>query len=253
MSKRSTARNKELEALHSKVNPTGEGEDPAVRALLSEQFVQGSNKEALDIALELQKIVRGQNSILENQEQFSDQMNRLRERMDKMDEAAVRWETDRESFITEVMDKAEKLVATGLEKDRIIAKGSNQMVEAVNNARAEQVTEHLKFEQELAKMPRVTVVSAGELTMVMEGGRQVARIMNETVKIKNHKWVLPAGKAIEVPLVVAQVLEERRRLQAETALREKLLSSNVESSIFNQKWQEINAKFNSTTDTVPNI
>jgi hypothetical protein len=97
------------------------------------------------------------------------------------------------------------------------------------------------------------IVSPGELVMVVENGRQVAKIMDETVKIKHKKWTLPAGRAVEVPLPVAQVLEQRRKTQQETAIREQALSSNMESSKLDAKWKEINSKFNSPTDTVPTM
>jgi hypothetical protein len=253
MSKRSTARSKkdEQEVLSSPVNLDGSGEDPAVRALLSNDFVQGTNAEAVEIGMALQQIIRGQAALMENQAQFSDEIARIRQRMNEMDKAAERWNNDRESFVQEVLDRAESLKATGSEKDRILANGGNQFTEAITRARAEQVSDNMKFEQSLRDMPKVTIVSPGELVMVSEGGRQVAKIMNETVKIKTHKWTLPAGKAVEVPLAVAKVLDERRRLQAETEARQNLLAQHPESSVLDRKWKEINSKFNSTTDTLP--
>ncbi len=251
MSKRSTAQSKQAEILNSKVNMSGEGEDPVVRAMLSEKFTKGSNAEAVEIGLALQALIRGQNSVLENQAKQSEELAKLRQRMNEMDEAADKWNNDRENFVQEVLDKAEKLRAADTAKDRIIAQGSAQFTEAIAKAKAEQAVEHVKFEQALAKMPKVNVISAGELVMVVENGRQVAKLMNETVKIKHHKWVLPVGKNIEVPLIVAQVLDERRRLQAETEAREHLLASNSEGSVLDKKWKEINTKFNSSTDNLP--
>lgn len=253
MSKRSTAQNKESEVLSSKVNVSGQGEDPVIRDMLSEKFTDGSNAEASEIGLALQALLRGQNSMLANQDQYSRELAQLRQRMDEMDQAARRWEEDREKFVQEVLDKAEKLRAVGNEKDKIIAQGANEFQAAIAKARAEQAVDHIKFEQVLAAQPKVSIVSPGELVMVMENGRQVAKIMNETVKIKHKKWVIPIGKVVEVPLVVAQVLEQRRRTQAETEAREKLLSANLESSKLDEKWKQLNSTFNSTTDTIPTI
>jgi hypothetical protein len=233
------------------VNPDGTNEDPIVKAMLSDEFVHGTNAEATEIALLMQQLIRGQNAMLAQQGQLSEELSQLRTRMNEMDKAAQRWNDDRENFVQEVLDKAESLRATGSAKDKILAQGANEVQAAIAQARAEQATENIRFEQSLATMPKVMVVSAGELVMVVENGRQVAKIMNETVKIKNHKWVLPVGKATEVPLIVAQVLEHRRQTQEETHAREALLASNVESSVLDRKWKEINSKFNSTTDTVP--
>lgn len=243
--------NKEQEVLHSTVNLSGEGEDPVVKALVSDQFVKGTNQEATDIALALQQLVRGQSALLENQTQFSEQISKLRQRMDEMDKTAQRWETDRENFVQEVLDRAEKLRASDMEKDKIIARGSQQFSDAIAKARAEQTVEQQKFAYDLEHMPKVTVVSAGELVMVVENGRSVPKMMNEVVKIKNRRWVLPIGKAVEVPMVVAQVLDERRRLQEETAARERVLSANVEDKTLDKSWKQINEKYNSTTDVFP--
>lgn len=239
------------EVLASPVNPTGQGEDPAVRDLLSSKFVEGSNAEALNIALAIQQIVKGQNSLLENQDRFADDLRRIHQRMDEMDKTADRWNTDREAFVQEVLDRADTLKANGLEKDRIVAKGGIEFQHAVEAARAEQVSQNAAFEMDLARMPKVTVVSPGELVMLTEGGRSVARIMNETVKIKHKKWVLPVGKAVEVPKVVADVLNERRKLQEETAARERVLSANVDNATLEKEWRAINNRYNSTTDTLP--
>lgn len=239
------------EVLQSLVNADGTGEDPAVRAMLSDKFVEGSNVEATQIALALQQIIRGQNSLLSNQDRFAEELNALHRRMDEMDKAAQAWETDRERFIQEQLDKAESLKATGYDKDKILAKGGQMFTDAVAKARAEHSVELVKFEQQLAAMPKVTIVSGGEIAMVMENGQPAVKLMNEVVKIKNHRWVLPVGQPTEVPLVVKQVLDERRRLQEETRAREKLMSANLESSSFAEKWGEINKKYNSTTDTLP--
>lgn len=241
------------EVLRTPVNLDGAGEDQVIKDLVSDKFSKGTNQEALDIGLALQTIIRGQTSLLENQQQFSDELNRLRARMDQMDKAANKWDQDRENFIQEVLDRSEKLIATGIERDKIIAKGSAEYTHAIENAKAEQITDQLKFEQALASAPKVMVVSPGELVMVVEGGRQVAKIMNETVKIKHKKWVLPAGRAVEVPLPVAQVLEQRRRTQQETAAREQALAANLETSKLDAKWREINSTYNSTTDALPSV
>jgi hypothetical protein len=106
------------EALNSPVNLSGAGEDQVVKDLLSDKFVKGTNAEALEIGMALQQIIRGQSALLENQSAFTDQIAKLRQRMDEMDKAASRWEQDREGFIQEVLDRAEKLRATGDAKDR---------------------------------------------------------------------------------------------------------------------------------------
>lgn len=232
------------EVLNSAVNLNGVGEDPVVKAMLSDQFVNGTNKEALDVALALQQLIRGTDSLLANQERFSTELNRLNERMNAMDFSAEKWEKDRQSFMEEVLSKAESL------KDptqRTTVKGALQMEQAIQQARAEVVSDRLKFEQELATMPRENVVSPGELVQVMEGGRPSMKIMNETVRIKHKVWTIPAGQVIEVPRIVAEVLRDRRLSEKENQERSDLLSKNLENDKLSAKWNEVNSKYKSPT------
>src|SRR5512139_2233616 len=139
MPRKSKAKKDEQEVLNAPVNMSGAGEDPAVKALLSDEFVQGTNSQAVEIGLALQQLIRGQNALLNNQDQFSTELVQLRKRMDEMDKAAERWQNDRENFVQEVLDKAESLKATGFEKDKIIAKGANAFSEAIAQAQAERI------------------------------------------------------------------------------------------------------------------
>jgi hypothetical protein len=86
----------------------GVGEDPAVKALVDGTFEKASNLNALDISLMLQQIVRGQTSILHNQDQQAQELAKLREKMDRYDKDAEKWEKDKEKFIDEVNKRAEE-------------------------------------------------------------------------------------------------------------------------------------------------
>ena len=57
---------REQEALNSMVRTDGVGEDPAVKALMSDDFTEMSEAEALDVKLALQQIIRGQTAMLNN-------------------------------------------------------------------------------------------------------------------------------------------------------------------------------------------
>ena len=56
--------NKEQEVLESSVRTDGVGEDPAIKALLSDDFISAPDSEALQVALALQEIIRCKTSLL---------------------------------------------------------------------------------------------------------------------------------------------------------------------------------------------
>ncbi|MBU2177493.1 MAG: hypothetical protein KJ556_20565, partial [Gammaproteobacteria bacterium] len=104
---------RENAVLNAKVNLSGAGEDPVVKAVLSEEFAtKMNNQEVLDIALGLQQLIKGQNSILENQAKQEEELIRLRARVDKYDEDARKWETDKDKFLEDVYKKADSLRIT---------------------------------------------------------------------------------------------------------------------------------------------
>ena len=227
---------KEQEALASIINIDGHGEHPAVQALMSPEFERMTNMDASQIALMLQQLVRGQNSMLE---QNSTQIAKLLERQDQIDRRlADELETNRK-FIEEVLERAESLKRTGIEQDKLIANGMIAYQKAKESAVANLVMKNLAFEETLATQPKVTVVSSGVLITTMEHGQQIAKIIPEEIRIRNKTWILPIGRAIEVPQVVAEVMAQRRASQVETSKRRELLERNLESSKLAEAWNKI--------------
>lgn len=243
MSRQRIRRDNSEEALSKTVRLDGVGEDPAVRAMLSEDFVKGSNKDALDIALALQQLVRGQNSIMDNQTQLSGEVARLRQRMDEMDKTAEKYEADRVGFIQEVLDKAQGLKDP---TNKTLVKGMNEFSDALAKAQAEAVHSKLHLIEVLKTMPKETVLSPGELVTVSgQGGQPTIQIMNEIVRIKDLEWVIPAGIPTEVPQVVAEILRNRRQSEQETKARQEVMAKNLSDDQLKTQWNEINSKFSS--------
>lgn len=237
------------EVLSKQVRSDGVGEHQVVQDLLSDKFTKGSNREALEISLALQQLVRGQTSLLENQQALGHEISKVRERMDRIDRDTEKWEKDREGFIQEVLDKAESLKPVN--KDKAVADGVQMYQNALAEATAQVAVKRLKFADQLARSPKVTVISPGEIVQVIENGSPVSKLMNEVVRIKHMQWVLPAGVPTEVPEIVAEVLKNRRRGQQETAERQALMMKNMESGKLNDAWNAINNKYHSPTDVVP--
>jgi uncharacterized protein YfcZ (UPF0381/DUF406 family) len=246
----------EQQAIANKqVNLSGEGEAAAVKALLSDKFTAGTNAEALDIALDLQEIMRGQNSILSqvnsNNSRVTDELQRLHARMAEYDTKAEQFEADRAKFLAEVDKLADKVRVSGEEKDKLVAKGAIQFQEALASARANAVVSRLKFEDELVHMRTETVVSPGTVEVVSVSGQPTPKIFPEAVHIKHKVWVLPPGRPVEVPFIVAEVLRQRRQMEEEQSERKAALSAQSQDTVLAQKWDTINRKYGTTGDPLP--
>lgn len=229
--------------LDKKVRMDGVGEDPAVKAVLSDDFVQGTNLEATEIAVALQQILRGQQA-------QGLELAKINQRMNRMDEEALARDKEQKKYIENVLNKAERLKATGAEKDKIMADGIALAQNEFTKARAKIASNALAFEEELKNMPTETVVSPGELVTVMENGQQVSKIMDEVIRIKHKTWVLPPGQAVQVPKIVADRLRQIRRGQEEQRLRKQALSENLEAEKLAKKWREIDGRY-SKSEAMP--
>jgi hypothetical protein len=204
------------------------------------------NVEALDVALALQQIIRGQESLLSNQEKFGKELSDLRGRMDAYDKAEIEFNENKEKFIEKVVARSESLKATGDKKDRILAKGALMMQSAVKDARASIVSDNLAFEEKLARMPRVTVTSPGKLETIMQGGVPTPVMFPEEIRIKHKVWVLRPGVPTEVPEIVAKALDDRRKVEAENASRSELLQKNLNNDELISRMRDIDRKFGIT-------
>jgi acyl-CoA synthetase (NDP forming) len=234
--------------LNRPIDTQGNDPSPVVNALMSDDFLKGSNLDASQIALLLQQLVRGQNSLLANYAQTHVEIARLREKQDRIDKEIADRLQSQTSEIQNILDRAESLKQTGDQKDRTIAEGVQEYREAVNLAKASRVSDNLMFEQQIRSMPTEMVTSPGQLITTMENGSQVAKLIPEEIRIKHKVWLLNPGQQTEVPKCVADALRERRKSQAETAKRAELLSKHMESGKLSEQWNNLRG---SKTLTMP--
>lgn len=243
--------NRELNVLQSAINLTGRGEDPAVRALLT-KLVTATDSEALDIALQLQRIIRGPASMLENLDDPSVQkeMNRLKAERAKLDETRKAYEADRVKFIEESLNNAEKRY-TKAEWEQIRAKGLEEYRDALAMERADMESAKLQFHQDLKTMPEIEIDVEPIYETYMVNGAQSVRVLPQVITILDRRWVLPAGKQ-KVPQIVAEWYEEIKRNRAENRERAEAMSADAGRSaqqieVLNQK---INRKYKTTRESV---
>ena len=246
--------------LSSNVRMDGKGEDPVVKAVLSEEFAtKMDNQEVLDVALGLQQLIKGQNSILENQATQAEELAKLRARVDKYDEDAKKWDDDKDKFLEDVYKKADSLrISDPMKRASFEGKEGVKIENAVSAARVKHATNRLEFEQQLALMPKVTVTSAGRIEKTDAGGQLTARIVPEIIRIKHKVWILKPGVPTEVPLIVAQQMEHRQRIQDEGNERKKalmlddgIMTAKNEMGRVAQSWQNINNEYKVGTDPMP--
>jgi hypothetical protein len=244
------------EILQKQIRRDGQGEDPVVQALVSKEFGSMPNSEALQIALQLQAILSGQQSLLANQDKYAQELARLQQRMDARDQADAKWEQDRKSFIEDVLSKAEGLRPPTPEgRDRLQAKGAEQVQQAMAQARVDAANRRLMFANEIANGPKETIISAGELEMSSQNGQPVMVQFEEQIKIMDRTWSLPIGVPTVVPKVVADVWRQKQRTREELRRRGQAISAQGgnmrEDRVAFGEWEKINQEFGSGTESIP--
>lgn len=234
----------EQEQMNRPVSSTGEGEVEAVKALLSPEFETMSNLEASSIALLLQDIIRGQNSLLARVEHTGIEIAKLREHQAGVDEKIASMVANSRKEIEDVLSKSSKLKASGSKKDKIVATGAQLYSKAIQDARANKASSKLQFEEQLRRMPKETIVSPGAWIQTREG----MKLIPEEVRIKHKVWYLIPGVPLDVPKAVADVLRDRRKSQFETAQRKEILGKQMEQNKMVQAWNNVNG---SKTESMP--
>lgn len=236
----------QAEKLNSIVRMDGVGEDPVIKALVSDEFVKASDSDALDVALLLQQVIRGQNSLLGKQDEMSEQLNKLRGRMDSFDRAAKAWETDREKFLSGVDERAEGLrIDDPKAKERLIAKEAQNIQMEIQKQRARNSVDKLQFQQNIEAQEKVIIVSPGVWETVNLNGVIQQVCEPETIKIRHLAWTLQPNVPTSVPKLVADEFYSRQRIRSDSNERKALLNANTiqDSTIVAQKWAELNKKY----------
>lgn len=233
--------NRENEVLNSQVRLDGIGEDGPVADLA--RLPEMSNVDAAKVALQLQQLIRGENSILGQQQ--TELMNRLMEKMEAMDRMAAKWESDRLRYVEEMTAMADRLRKSEDAQEKARAQAGIDLARATQEARASMALDKRAYDEFLAKEPKVTVVSPGVIMTVTENGSPTAKLMPEEIRVKHRRFVLQPGIPIDLPKSIADVYNSRVRSRAETREREEVLKMNLESGKLEERMREIDAKYGS--------
>jgi hypothetical protein len=223
----------------------------AVQALESDEFLTMKDTEALDVALVLQQILQGQNSLLDRmnkydkgQQAIADSVTKLKQHHAESDEAVRRWENDRAKLVDEWRGKLDAVPPDVREKAQVTA--VNDVQTAMQNANAKAVADNLQFKLALASTPQVKVKRPGELVQTPTG----TRLEPEVVRLGPATYVFPPDEEVEVPIQVRDQLNNRDRQRAEYDARAKVLDAdNIKPyNEVERRMREIDAEYNSPTE-----
>lgn len=234
--------NRQIEIGQSPVRLDGAGEDQVVKDLLSPEFATMPDSQVLDISNALREILLGQRLM-------GERLQKIEEKIREYEKDEKEWETDRRKFIEKLNRKADAVRAPDSKKEQAQAKAMTRIQGIYERAQLDVHMKRKQFMEELKNMPKVTVTSPGKVYIV----NGEPRLEPEVVYIKNMKWVLQPGVPTEVPKIVADELEQRRRVEMETSERKKLLMKNLEDKVVAAEWNAITGKYKSGDVSDPSV
>ena len=225
------------EAADKPINPSGVGEDPAIKALL-EKFATASPAEALDIISAVQRHIQGQADI-DNPEK-RDKILVLKAKASEIHDAETAWSENKEKFIQEIFDKNPP--ATGKEAEKIKARAARIYQKAMNSANAKMNERKLRLDYQLANGPKEEILVTGHFENV--NGQML--LLPDEVRIMHRGFLLKPGKQV-VPSVVAGAYRNILAMRAERDARRNAMSASdgagPEFNEFFRRQRNIDAEF----------
>ena len=241
----------QMEVLNTPVRKDGVGESSLIQAVVGNQFAEATNKDAIELAMLLQQVIRGQNSLLSKQDEMAEEINKLRGKMDGFDKAAKAWEDDRAGFLERVKERAEDLRIENPEQLAAMrAKAAQDVMREIQAQKADTSISRMRFEQGLNTQEKEMIMSPGRVATVNQGGVIHQVIEPEVIKIKHMSWTLQPGVPQLVPKLVANEFRSRQKIRNDTNERKALLNANVpqENMVVAQRWNDLNRKNGSSGD-----
>ena len=214
-----------------------------------------SNTEALNVALALQQLVRGVNSLLDNDKIMGEEISKLKARMDAQDRDARLWEEDRKKFLEMANEKMERTRAANPveDKEKLRVLTANKVGQAAKLAAANQAMVAEKIKNE----PKVTLMWPGKSEQVRGQGGTTQFVQRPiVVRIGNLEYGgrFRPGEMVSVPQSIATRIEQHLRNEAEQAERNALMDASPgkakEDTIIAAKWHEINSRYGSNSQEV---
>ena len=231
--------------LDSQVN----SENPVINQMLDPSFATMGDVDATKLAILLSQF-------LNNQQIQQEQINRILEKVEKREQEAKKFEEDRQKWLQEQNDAANRLRATGDRKARLVAKGANMYQSAYKEAVAKHATNKLQLSAKIAAEPTIEVTSPGVVEMRSVNGEIVPTMVAEEIRLAHLVWYLPPGVPTKIPVSAAKVYLNNKALNKENQERKNILSVSssgspqYEQRELQKRWSEINRKYNAADDMV---
>jgi hypothetical protein len=206
----------EQEFLNSEVNlgTLGHyGDDALVRAIVYE-LPEADEQEAMEIALAVQKRLRGDASLLEAPE-LSEDLDAIREEAAEIDRAAEAWEKDQQNFIEDAFRNAPKLSKE--QREKLAVKGREQWKQTVSYLKAGKHTKQLHMMDQLQREPLEEIHVMGRT--VMKKGKP--RILPDVVRVLGIRFTLTPG-IHKVPMTIANAYRELLKQRAYSEAKHRL-------------------------------
>lgn len=234
--RKALALQREREMMHSQVRVDGRGEDPAVAAYL-QQAGTASPTEMAELSLALDSMLKGDMSWM-NDPSKAHLVQKLRKRAAEMEDAARRYEEDKEKFMNDAWEKADRVRPRGAKLDETIAKGTRTLDQARVIATANAATKRLRFREMIEHGPKRKIFVTGNPIMTTSG----FHIEPEVINIMGFRMVLPPGEH-DVPIPFAERYDNIKRNREENELRSQALSEQLRADQLSVKWGQIDSKF----------
>jgi hypothetical protein len=234
--------------------PASDFKDERVVQMFLDRIVAANDVEAAKLALALQAFLRGDAALLNNLDdpEVERTVNRQLAQAAAYDQAAARWEGDRDSFIEEMNRLYEQNHPTGENLDRVIAKGSAQFKDAREHAQARRAEQQLRLEYAIANGPKELIHVEPRYERHKQGEAYVEVALGEEIRILNKKFTLMPGDHL-VPVPIAARYQEILRSRQETQKRKQamLLDKNRSMVQMEQAQQAIDREFGTKRQAVP--
>ena len=226
----------------------------AVRALKDDSFLELGDSETLEIALQLQRLLRGQDSLLEkmskvdkNAARMSDELTKLKQRSAEMEAFAQTFEDNRAQYMNEFRGKSEDVPEEV--RSQSIAEASQKVGKMVQYLKANKNVDDLQKKAWMKSQDMMKVTRPGRPVPTPQG----VVIEPEVVSLNGMRYVFPPNVEIEVPRPVIEYLESQDLDRAMASEKKALMDANVikKDTVVAQGMRAIDEKYGIKSEPVP--
>ena len=226
----------------------------AVRALKDDSFLELGDSETLEIALQLQRLLRGQDSLLEkmskvdkNAARMSDELTKLKQRSAEMEAFAQTFEDNRAQYMNEFRGKSEDVPEEV--RSQSIAEASQKVGKMV---------EYLKANKNVDDLKKKAWMKSQDMMKVTRPGRPIATpqgvvVEPEIVSLNGMRYVIPPNVEVEVPRPVIEYLESQDLDRAIASEKKALMDANIikKDTVVAQGMRAIDEKYGIKSEHMP--